>query len=284
VNKHLHFISGLPRSGSTLLAAILRQNPRVHADITSPVGGLFTAMLNAMSVSAELAAMISAERKRRVLTGLFEGFYGDLQQEIVFDTSRAWCAKLWSIAEFFPDAKVICCVRNVAWIMDSFERAVRRNPLEVSRLFNDENERNSVYARVETLAQRNRIVGHAWSALKEAYYGEHSDRLLLVEYDLLAERPRETLQLIYEFIGEPMFEHDFDDVRYEAVAFDAALGTPGLHRVAGRVEFRPRSTILPPDLFKRHEGMSFWQDKKGTRAAAIARGAASDPMAPEPES
>ncbi|MBU0835751.1 MAG: sulfotransferase, partial [Gammaproteobacteria bacterium] len=26
-----HFISGLPRSGSTLLAALLRQNPRFHA-------------------------------------------------------------------------------------------------------------------------------------------------------------------------------------------------------------------------------------------------------------
>ncbi|MEG5055281.1 MULTISPECIES: sulfotransferase [unclassified Microcoleus] len=34
-----HFISGLPRSGSTLLAALLRQNPRFHSAMTSPVGG-----------------------------------------------------------------------------------------------------------------------------------------------------------------------------------------------------------------------------------------------------
>ncbi|MFB8797203.1 MAG: sulfotransferase [Microcoleus sp.] len=34
-----HFISGLPRSGSTLLAALLRQNPRFHAAMTSPVWG-----------------------------------------------------------------------------------------------------------------------------------------------------------------------------------------------------------------------------------------------------
>ena len=33
----LHFISGLPRSGSTLLAGILRQNPRFHAAMTGPV-------------------------------------------------------------------------------------------------------------------------------------------------------------------------------------------------------------------------------------------------------
>jgi sulfotransferase len=29
--QKMHFISGLPRSGSTLLAGILRQNPQFHA-------------------------------------------------------------------------------------------------------------------------------------------------------------------------------------------------------------------------------------------------------------
>lgn len=34
----LHFISGLPRSGSTLLAGLLRQNPNFAAAMTGPVG------------------------------------------------------------------------------------------------------------------------------------------------------------------------------------------------------------------------------------------------------
>lgn len=37
----IHFISGLPRAGSTLLAGLLRQNLRVHAAMTSPVGVQF---------------------------------------------------------------------------------------------------------------------------------------------------------------------------------------------------------------------------------------------------
>ena len=32
----MHLISGLPRSGSTLLAALLRQNPRFEAGISGP--------------------------------------------------------------------------------------------------------------------------------------------------------------------------------------------------------------------------------------------------------
>lgn len=36
----LHFISGLPCSGSTLLSGILKQNPEFHAGMSSPVGSL----------------------------------------------------------------------------------------------------------------------------------------------------------------------------------------------------------------------------------------------------
>ena len=265
-----HFISGLPRSGSTLLAAILRQNPRFEAGISSPLGGLFTTMLNAMSVNPENAAALDDAKKARMLKGLFDTYYDDTNRSVVFDTNRMWSAKLWSIAGFFPDAKMICCVRNVAWVMDSFERAIRRNPMDVSKLFNDENERNTVYARVETLGQRNRPVGSAWSALKEAYYGEHSERLLLVDYELLAKQAEQTVGLIYDFLGETHFKHDFDNLNFDAVEFDKAIGTPGLHKVAAKVMFRPRQTILPPDLFERYAGMSFWQDRKGTEAAVIA--------------
>jgi len=35
--NQVHFISGLPRSGSTLLCALLRQNPRFSSAVTSPV-------------------------------------------------------------------------------------------------------------------------------------------------------------------------------------------------------------------------------------------------------
>ena len=35
MNKTLHFLSGIPRSGSTVLAAILNQNPETHVSTTS---------------------------------------------------------------------------------------------------------------------------------------------------------------------------------------------------------------------------------------------------------
>lgn len=269
-DSKFHFISGLPRSGSTLLAALLLQNPRFNTGMTSPVGALFSGMLGQFSAGSEFGPIISHEQRRRLLRGLFDNYYADhADKEVILDTNRMWCAKLPAVIDLFPDAKIIACVRNVAWVMDSIERLYRANPYENTKLFVDDIERNTVYSRVDTLAQRNRLVGFPWAALKEAYYGEHAKSLLVVDYDLLTQAPEKVLRLIYDFIGEPWFEHDFEHVEYDAPEFDQALGLSGLHRVRPKVALESRRTILPPDLFEQYSKLSFWQDGAGSAAQVI---------------
>lgn len=268
--NRFHFISGLPRSGTTLLAALLRQNPRFHAGMTSPVGALFAGMLNQFSAGSEFGPVIQQAQRRRLLQGLFDSYYADqADKQVVFDTNRLWTSKLPAIQDLFPRAKVIACVRNVAWVMDSIERLYRANPYENTKLFNDDAERNNVYSRVETLAQRNRLVGFAWAALKEAYYSEQADSLLIVDYDLLARAPEKILRLVYEFLGEPWFEHDFEHIEYDAPEFDEALGLKGLHKVRPKVSIEQRQSILPPDLFEQYASLSFWEDGRNSRANVI---------------
>ncbi|WP_415758419.1 sulfotransferase family protein [Pseudomonas sp. LT1P18] len=268
--SQFHFISGLPRSGSTLLSAILLQNPRFHAGMTSPVGALFSGVLEQCSAGSEFGAVIDTDLRRRLLRGLFDSFYADkADKPVVFDTNRLWSSRLPAISDLFPQAKVIACVRNVAWVMDSIERLYRANPFENTKLFGDAVERNTVYSRCETLAQRNRLVGFAWAALKEAYYGEHADSLLIVDYDLLTQAPERVMRLVYDFIGEPWFEHDFNNLAYDAPEFDQALGVSGLHKVKPKVELQSRRTILPPDLFKQYAELSFWLDGSASAANVI---------------
>ena len=113
--------------------------------------------------------------------------------------------------------------------MDSIERQFRQNGFENTKLFAPA-ERSTVYTRVEALAHANRMVGFPWHALKEACWSEFADRLVIVDYDLLAARPAEVIALIYQFLGEEPFAHDFDNVEYDAKGFDLELGVEGLHR------------------------------------------------------
>lgn len=255
----LHFISGLPRSGSTLLSALLRQNPRFEAGMSGPVSGLFDALIAQMSARNEFSVFLDDAKRERILRGVFDNYYSDCPSEVIFDTSRAWCARMPAIAQLFPEAKVIACVRELPWVIDSIERLVQRNVFSPSSMF-DFNPGGTVYTRASSVAGQDGMVGGPYDALKQACYGGQRDRLMLVQYETLSTDPAKVLAAIYDFIGEPGFDHDFGRVDYDVTEFDERAGTPGLHTVRGEVKAVPRDTVLPPDLFNRFVNDAFWRD------------------------
>ena len=264
-----HFISGLPRSGSTLLAGILRQNPAFHAAMSSPVTGLMNGCLEQMGAGGEFSTFFTSDKRKRICRSLFDAYYEEHRNKsVIFDTNRQWTARLHQLSEMFDDFRVICLVRNPAWVMDSFESIYRKNPFDYSRMFSPQT-RQTVYSRCEALASSNGAMGSAWTSLKEAYYGEFSDKLLLIDYDILTQHPEKTMALLYDFCRLDSFEHDFDNVEYDEGEFDENIGVKGLHTVKRKVEFKSRRSILPPDLFQKYSEMAFWLDNAGTNASCI---------------
>jgi len=260
MNNGIHFISGLPRAGSTLLAALLLQNPALHAGITSPVGGLIGAMLRGVSQDNEAAVMIDDAQREALLRGVFSNYYHAIHPtRTVFDTNRGWTMRLPLLGALFPEAKIICCVRQIPWIIDSLERLVRQNRWELSKIF-DFDPTGTVYARADGLMGRTGMIGFALAALKQAMHGTESNRLLLLPYETLARNPAQAMQAVYDFTGLPPFAHDFENISFDAGEFDARLGTPGLHRIRPRAAPVERRTILPPDLWSRYEAESVWRD------------------------
>lgn len=256
----IHFISGLPRSGSTLLSALLRQNPRLYANITSPVGSLMIGALHTMSAAHEGSVFIDDAKRMAVLHGLFAGYYHDIHADkVVLDTNRLWCSKLPTLKMLYPQAKLICCVRNVPWIYDSMERLVQRNALTPSKVFGFEAS-GTVYDRFETLNRSNGMVGFAWTGLRQAFYGSDPERLLLVRFETLTTTPALALREIYAFLDLPPFEHDMENIDFDVSEFDRYLGTPGLHAVGKSVRAAARRTVLPPELFNRVAADTFWND------------------------
>jgi sulfotransferase len=253
---NIHFISGLPRAGSSMLAAILRQNPAFHAAMSGPVCGMVAALLRSMGAANEYSRFLSDTQRQRIVSSVFDGYYGELPgKELIFDTNREWSAHLPMLSELFPQARVICCVRSPAWILDSVERRVQGSPFLRGKMFSAETGDN-VYARAEYMLKKG-LLAAPLQALRQAWYGEQAHRLIAMRYDSLTAQPAEVIGRLYELLGQPPFPHDFDNLEYDEPEFDAQLGMPGLHRVSRRVAPNHRATILPPDLFNQND-RSFW--------------------------
>jgi sulfotransferase len=255
----MHAIAGLPRSGSTLLSAILKQNPKFVTGVTSPVYNLMMSTLEQMSAGKEFSPFFNDERRRNVLLSLFSGYYGDAgRDKIIFDTSRLWTGKLTLLAELFPNCRVVCCVRDVGWIIDSVERMVRKNPLQTSRVFGFR-AGDSVYSRTRSMMDsESALIGKSWNSLHEAWCSEEASRIILVRYESLAGAPGAVIEQLYEALGEPSFSHDFENLNFDEENYDHELGMPGLHTVRPSVRLEKRRPCIPPDLFRKYADMSFW--------------------------
>ena len=125
---------------------------------------------------------------------------------------------------------MICCVRPIPWVLDSVERLIRANSFELSKIFNFD-AGGTVYTRAAGLMSDTGLVGFPLAALKQAMHSPEAARLMLLPYDTLVRQPAEAMAAVYSFTGVAPFDHDFDDVVFDAAEFDARLGTPGLHYV-----------------------------------------------------
>jgi len=261
--RRFHFISGLPRAGTTLLAAILNQNPRFRAGMTSPLADIMGVVMAEASSKNDFSFDVSDEQRVALLRGLVENFYsGQADAGVIFDTSRLWCSRMQLLGALLPGAKVIACVRHLPRVLDSMERLVRRQPVGVSKVFRFDTN-TTMYSRVEALTDPRGMVGFAFQATKDAFYGHYAPgHLLLLTYQSLASNPLAAMRAVYQFIGEPWFEHDFEHLAYNADEFDARVGMPGLHTVRPKVEPVERNSVLPREIFSRFANESFWMDPK----------------------
>lgn len=228
--------------------------------MSGPLAGMFDTMLSEMSDRNEFSVFISNDQRRRILKGLVDGYYGpEFDADVIFDTNRIWCARLEPLRQLFPHSKIIACVRHVSWVIDSIERLVRRNIFQPSGIFNYKPD-GTVYSRADGLAKADGMVGYAHNAVKQAFYSDDPSNLMLLRFETLTNEPARAIAAVYDFIGEPAYSHDFNDIQYEAEEFDRRMGTPGLHTVRPKVEPIARASILPPDLFRRYESEAFWLD------------------------
>jgi sulfotransferase len=256
--KQYYFISGLPRSGSTLLSTILNQNPRFQASISGP---LLSHVRSTIEVSNKgNKSEFDPEITKQILNATFEAFYHKSDKDVIFDTNRLWTNLLPALKDLFPYTKVICCVRDINWIIDSFENLHQKNPYAISTVYPETVDLN-VYTRSDSLmSDQGGIIKMPYDALKSGMTGPHKDMIMFVEYELLCKNPEGVLKAVYNFIGQPYYQHDFNNVEASYDEYDKQINMDGLHKTRRKVEFIQRPFILPPDILNKYQGLEVWRN------------------------
>jgi sulfotransferase len=258
--KSYYFISGLPRSGSTLLSSILNQNPDFYVDIGSPVEKLTGNAIDVIT-SSKRSITITEDQRKNLLYGIFDGYYKHIKKPVIFDSCREWTKKTPFLNVLFPYTKILCPVRDIVSILNSFELIASKNPF-YTKTFILTMHKDNVFSRCDDMMDKNSgIVAVPWVLLQEGY-ALHPEMIMLIEYENLCKTPEKTMRKVYEFLEKPYYSHDFENVEYSNENFDKSCNLKDLHTVKKKVEYNPPRCILPPEIVKKYTEMNieFWKE------------------------
>ena len=261
MEKTIHFISGLPRSGSTLIANLFKQNPQVHGEAVSSLAsiiGSVNASWNSIESNQEYE---NSQAKKGVLTSIFQGYYNHIDRPIILDKDRGWIPLIAQVEAILDKrVKIVVCVRNPAEILSSFEKMRKENPLFFTRVDASLREGSSIASRAFYYAGPDGALGMAHRNLKDSVTMGYLDRLLFVDYNRFCNSPKSQTKRIYDFLELPHFSHDFESIQQSEKYNDNAIGLPNLHKIKPSID---RSVVncveyLGLELFEQYNSQVFW--------------------------
>ena len=255
MDRQLHFVSGLPRSGTTLLMNLLGQCPNHHVTPTSGLVHLVRHIVDHWTEIKEFRSQGLDQAKPFVLGGLKGLMHGFFDRELtsgkaVFDKSRGWIQYIEPLEEVLGRrVRVITMVRDVRSIVASFEKIYRRRGIEYRPPDTPANDPDSVVGRARHTLETDQVTGRSLLRLRDALQ-RCPDRLVIIPYRRFTESPREAMKTIHQVLDLPPFDYDPDHVKQITYEDDNVNGMD-LHRIRPQIEpteEAPWESVLPDDF------------------------------------
>jgi len=246
--KDLHFILGLPRTGSTTLTALLDQNPDFYATGTSPLPSIIEMMVKTMGPQSDFHIIEHKLLKKQfygMMKGCIQGWHeAETEKPVVFSKSRPWILFYDELKNLYPDAKFIFCVRDLRGIILSFEKLMPEFPF----LRFPVKEAEDIPLHRLTVEQRiNYWLYHEMSALGliqkhflKFYqdYDKNPDDFFIFKYEEFGPNPDAVMKKLYNFLGYKYWEHNYENINHTPKEYDTPFWSYVDHTVGKKIVYK----------------------------------------------
>ena len=266
--KTIHFLAGLPRSGNTVLSAILNQNPDFHSSPLSPLNEMIWHFHHHAMVTDSYHRNPNPEALGRSIAGIFQSYYSDRPEPIIFDRDKFWGTpgNLRIIKTYInPNPKIIATVRSIPDILASYVSFSDNAFIDQKMIdadFFPLYYRSLEDARCEWLMAPNNDIDKALLSISQAMLKENKDNFLLIEYEDLINNPNYILKKVYEFLGYKFFKHNFQKIEKIEKDDELAINHPiNIHNVRPKLEKTSKKIeeVLSPYIINKFSNMEFWR-------------------------
>ena len=248
--NNFHILGGLPRSGITLLSAILNVSPEIYVTPTSPFVELLWRNYS-LWLDPDYIDDTTTERLQNAkipfLQKIAPAYFSQFTKTpYIVDKRRQWQTP--NNIEMYKEIygrlpKIVCPVRSVVDVITSYKVLYKKNNMKWD---------------LDSL-KGNRFEA-SYFALKQSY-AMYPECFLLVEYVDIVRTPQQIINSICEFLKVPTFDYDKTSP-VKAFELEANYGIKGLHELRTKLAIsddEPRNILTDEEYFM-FKDWDFWKE------------------------
>lgn len=241
--SELYFLSGLPRTGTTLLSCILNQNSSIHATATSSLLDFLSGVDYIYNEVQQRHKNSSEEQLKNIFKSIITSYYSHIKSPYIIDKWRGWMNNIPQIIEIInPNPKIICTYRPIEEIVTSFLSLLEKDKnnfvdIELKKLGKESTNKNRALYLWE-----DGVIGESYYFFKQSLKYKNC---LYLSYKNLIDTPNETLEKIYSYLNIQNYQHNFENIKQYTNDNDSYWQIKDLHKIRTVLEY----TSKPPENY-----------------------------------
>jgi len=227
-NKKLFFLIAQPRSGNTLFASIMNQNP----DIACTANSITLEIMKRLYLLKEdntFKNFPDHNSLDNVLSSVYDNYYKDWPQRIIIDRGPVLTdGNMRLMPKYFKkNFKCIVLLRDLMDVLASYIKWYTENPDAFVNKFGSNDEEKLTF-----LMKDDGAIAKELKALQNSLNYPHL--CLYIKYDDLVTNPEPEIKKIYQLLDEPYYPHrfiDLDQININGLSYDDNVLGRNMHTV-----------------------------------------------------
>ena len=256
-NKQLFFLVAQPRSGNTLFTSIMNQNP----DIACTPNSITLEIMKDLFLLKDTDVFQNYPDHKsldNVLDSVYDIYYKNWPHKIIIDRGPVMTPGNFALMQkhFKRPFKCIVLLRDLMDVLASYMKWYTKNPDAFPNKYNCKNDDE----KLSMIMNKDGAVAKDLQAIKNSY--NYPEMCLYIKYNDLVSQPEQEIKKIYNFIGEPYFNHTFKDLKQiniNGIGYDDTVVGKNMHTI--RTEIKKENNIylnkIPERIRQKYEHIKF---------------------------
>jgi sulfotransferase len=256
-NKKLFFLVAMPRSGNTLFASIMNQNP----DIAATPNSITLEIMKDLFLLKQTDVFLNYPDHKsldNVLDVVYNIYYKDWPQRIIIDRGPVMTVGNLELMKkhYKKPFKCIVILRDLIDVLASYMKWYTENPDAFPNRYNLKNDEE----KLSIIMNKDGAIAKDLEAIKNSC--NYHDMCHYVKYDNLISQPKQEFKKIYDFLEEPYYEHDFQNlkqIKVNGMGYDDEVVGRNMHtiRTVVKKQYNPYIEKIPERIRQKYEHIKF---------------------------